>query len=331
MAILSIKNQTIAKKFLNSLRIKKVKEFTKKHFLKSYSDAILLHHPQKDSLNKIHIQTSCINLIDTIINEFEKTQPSNILKHLKRISTNKNIWFDEFNLAYMHYKKEKKSPIMASFLLPFFQNAKSILDIGCGNGNFACYLASSLPLIRISGCDVLDWRTDKVKLEKPFEFFKIYKNDFLSSVKRHDLGILYQVIHHATKTKKEAIYFLKKIKNIKRLIVVEDVFFELKDYNKSLPWHSSLAKQLSKNKRFEKYCSLSKKNQKAFCIAMDTLSNCLTMKIFKMALPYGFHSIHEWHEIFNKSQWKISHTKILGFIPGLFHQPNTAMFICDKK
>lgn len=314
----TLRNKEVASRFLGALKNSKARDFVKAYFAQFYADAILNNQPHAKD-----VEEKCKILIEKIISAFDEIDPSLVFE--KAVSL--DIWPLEFVSAYERYKKESKLPLMSSFLLPYIERGTSLIDIGCGNGNLIRHIAHLLYNVKVAGTDVIDWRSELVKKENAFKFFKMGQ----PVDEKYDIGILFEVIHHAAGTEEAAISFLKELKDLvkEKLLIVEDVFFESEDFEKACPWHLSLAKS-RQNRSFNAYCSLSPEEQKSYCIILDTISNILAMGISEMALPYGFHSINKWHKILNKSGWEIVKTEIIGFVPKLFHRPSMALFVCTS-
>ena len=329
----------IAADFSHAFSNKVAREFVHKTMIDHYVEAILFHHPLKNQLNASDIKNKVTLLVDHIFTKLEPTisEPSELyelLLKLGRKNPNRDSqWFAEFDQAYDYYKQHGKLPSIGLFLVPNLTGYQSIIDFGCGDGEIAVYLRRLLGLPQISGVDILDWRSDKNRMDQAFKF---YQHDFSDSkippeIPVHEIGIMHAMLHHVSRDPEKIIGYLQNAKQIisQKILVVEDVLYSPEDNKASLQGMETLQIAARSQPHFAKYLNLSLEEQKAVIIILDLLSNSLAMGVPEMNFPFGAQRLTDWITIFEKSGLKVKEIKVLGFQEHLFHRMSQCLFILE--
>ncbi len=245
-----------------------------------------------------------------------------------------SLWFNEFDEAYEIYKTKTKIKSIIRQIEPYFKHYTSFLDFGCGSGDLAQHIATHYGKMKVSGIDVLDWRTPEIKESKSFTF---YKMDILKptkvSIPRHDIGMMYAVLHHVGNKPNDMILFLNRAKLLigEKIIVVEDVVFGSESRKLKLSGIDTIKNAASKQPDFKKFLSFDLETQKGIINIVDFLSNALIMGVEGMNFPFGCQKLTDWCNIFESAGFKTDKLKILGFQPHYFHRISNALFVLSKN
>ena len=98
----------------------------------------------------------------------------------------------------------------------------TILDVGCGLGNFARYLKARDPFCSVEGTDFSEYAIDKAGImSQGIHFFKSDK-DGIATDKKYDVVVAQEVIEHTDKPVKLVEEMIKRAK--KYVIVTTPVF-----------------------------------------------------------------------------------------------------------
>jgi len=101
-------------------------------------------------------------------------------------------------------------------------NPKSILDIGCGNGNWTKILSDELPKVPYLGIDISKEMIKYAKKRNPKKEFKIKDLTQLLNIDKYDLGFAYTCfLHISPKDMEKAIENIKQY--CKRLLIIEPI------------------------------------------------------------------------------------------------------------
>ncbi len=330
----------VAKDFFIAFLNREAREFVKQMMIKSYTEAIMIHHPQAEKLNWGSIQAKCEILINTIFRRLEDIQPKpeylfEILKSMGRLTRDNqetDLWFIEYQEAYNYYKHNTKLLKRDLLLFPHIVG-NSLVDIGCGGGDQVAYTMKNHPdITEAAGIDILDWKTDGLKIDyHTLDFTK----PGTCSPKMYDTGMLLAVLHHAGRTNQEIKTFLTGVKTAvgKRLIVEEDVMITTQDFsNRCLREKglNTIEEKKTEQKLLAAYLGHSPETQRDITSIADLLANSLSVGVPEMAFPFGFRSIGNWVKIFAKNGFELNHLVILGFQPGNFNQQCHVIFILDR-
>lgn len=313
------------------------REFTHRTMIEHYVDAILYHHPDRETLDEKEITLKTTRLLGRIFGDLldhvgrEDDLPQTLLVLGRKNSHRIHEWFSEFDEAYNHYKKVSKLPFIGEALLPHMQQTKSFLDFGCGDGEIACYLARELGLESASGVDVLDWRS---KREKDNSNLVYYQHDFLNSsqpvhIPMHECGLMHAMLHHVSDRPDELVEYVKAAKKVisNRLFVVEDVLFDLEIVSERMPGIESLEVARKVQRNYSEYLEMPITDQRDVMIILDLLSNSLAMGIPEMNFPFGAQELTSWIDIFSEAGLTLEKVHVLGFQNHMFHRMSQSLFV----
>lgn len=102
-------------------------------------------------------------------------------------------------------------------LLPYFNKSEKILDFGCGDLSLSCSLKSSVPKLKITGIDVVNFQTN----QKGIKFIKYDGKKLPFKDNSFDTVISFYVFHHC----EDAVASFEECLRVgKRVIVVESVY-----------------------------------------------------------------------------------------------------------
>ena len=326
----------VAKDFFEAFANPPALSFVKAMMVRNYSDAIMTHHPNKETLDRGEIQKKCEVLIRTIFRRLEdiKRHPQFLYDAMKSMSRGvaprEAIWFAEYQDAYQKYKHVDKLGKRDDILFPHVVG-DSLVDIGCGGGDQVAYLKSnhSDQLQSVAGIDVLAWKTPGLDID-------YHTLDFSQpgtvAPERYDTGMLLAVLHHAGKSDQEFATFLDGVKTAvnRRLIVEEDVLVTPEDLRRTdIPGLEEIYARREEQLNLDEYLELDPASQRAAMVIVDLLGNSLSVGVPDMPFPFGFRSLSNWVDTFTANGLKLDKVKVLGFQEGNFHQVCHVLFILD--
>lgn len=331
---------TEAKTFLTSFQNEKARDLVKKMMTHNYSEAILEHHPDHGSIDSTQIYNKCENLIHEVFGRLDdiRDQPEKLFPLFHQLSR-KNpdrdaIWFEDFDIAYNHYKHHKKLFIRLEQLQPFLKG-NSFCDIGCGGGDLVYFLKNQYAQFKeYAGIDVLDWRTESVKNEINFQMLDFSKPNTISQQKYDTLTCI-AVLHHVGNTNESRSIFLNNIRSAitdnGRLIIEEDVILPQTEVQSNDSYKKQVEDKIKDQPLFAEFVALDRNDQKDAIIIIDLLANSLSGGVPEMAFPCGFKSLNEWTELFNQNSFEVEDVVIQGFHKGIFNRSSHVLFILKPK
>ena len=325
-----------ASKFLLSFNNDRSREFVKRLMLQSYTEAILEHHP--DIISKERIYSKCKYLIEETFGQIKKNidhpeRISALFNRLSRVNPKRaSIWFEEFDCAYENYKHTKKLFIQLNNIKPFLKG-NSYCDIGCGGGDLVYFLKNNFPQFKeYAGIDVIDWRTEEVKDSINFQMLD-FSQPGTRSQKKYDTLTCIAVLHHVGNTAESISVFLQNVKSAisdnGRLIIEEDVILPISEIQSDNYYKEQVEEKMEDQPLFSEFIKFDKAVQMDVFILIDLLANALTGGISDMAFPFGFKTINEWNELFIENGFEIEDVCIKGFHTGLFNRSSHVYFILN--
>lgn len=96
---------------------------------------------------------------------------------------------------YEHWPRRlsERCSLMFEQLKPYLDSGCSVVDVGCGSGDFGRVLAQSGYQVGLA--DTIDWRTDRVAKKLPFTFVQ---DDYVHAARHaYDVATLCTVLHHS--------------------------------------------------------------------------------------------------------------------------------------
>ena len=325
-----------ANTFLKAFKNENANNFVQEMLKNNYMEAIIEHHSDPASVDKVLISKKCNQLVEEIFLQIEqiKDEPGKLFPLFYRLSRSNpegnSIWFTEFKEAYNNYKHNRKLKNRLKQLKPFL-HGDSYCDIGCGGGDLIVFIKKNYPQFKnYAGIDVLDWRTDSHKDEINFQMLDFLNPNTKSSF-RYDTLTCLAVLHHVGNKEEEISIFLNNIHTAVnpngRLIIEEDVILPHYQTDKN-DYYKSQINELSKQQPlFAEFLSLEEDEQRAVIILIDFLANSLSVGVPDMAFPCGFRTINGWTEIFEKNNFKVEDVRIQGFVEGNFNRSPHVFFI----
>jgi len=329
-------NITEASKFLLSFKNERAREFVRRLMLRSYTDAVLEHHP--GTITREQVYRKCKYLTDEILAQTQKNieQPDKINALFNRLSRVKpgpaSIWFEEFDSAYKNYKHTRKLFIQLNHLKPFL-GGNSFCDIGCGGGDLVYFLKNNYPQFKeYAGIDVIDWRTEEVKDSINFQILD-FSQPGTRSKKKYDTLTCIAVLHHVGESAESLSIFLQNVKSAisgnGRLIIEEDVILPKPEIQSNNYYKKQVEERMKDQPLFSEFIELGEADQKDIFILIDVFANVITGGISDMAFPFGFKTINEWNELFIENGFEIEDVSIKGFQIGLFNRSSHVYFVLN--
>ena len=305
---------------------------------KNYLEGILYHHPNASTLDHEAIKSKVQILIKVIFSELLSISdnPESLYSLLiqlgRKVDNRQDFWFQEFDEAYDNYKSQSKLPIMLDIFSNQLATLNSVIDIGCGGGDFINFIAQKYPKIQAAGADVLDWRSQSVQDEQLFDF---YLRDFNKSDSElpdsYDAGILHAVLHHISSDDAVLISYLQNIAvSVNSLLVVEDILYAQDDLKLDIKGIESIDTCRKEQGDFNQFLELDINTQRDIIIILDLLSNSLAIGVPDMNFPFGARRLTDWKNIFKNAGFKITSMKCLGFQPNLFHRMSQTYLVLEK-
>lgn len=331
---LSSERIDVSRGFFEAFNVTQARDFVRKMMIENYITAILTHHPQKELLVPEEIRRKCERLVGTIFDRIYeiRNHPERLFELMKRLSRSMaprdDIWFDEFDAAYRNYKHNTKLSKRDSFLSPFFKGT-SLVDIGCGGGDLIAYLRDQHPeLLRISGTDVVDWRTPGLDIDYHVVDFSVPGTTLPV---KYDTALLMAVLHHVSSDEDAIKTFLNNVRTAVnlRLIVEEDVLLDREDLEHPKLDREDLEAKLQEQQLLRSYIEFGADVQRSITILGDVLANALSIGVPDMPFPFGFRTLTQWIRIFEESGFNIETVKVLGFQKGNFNQQCHILFILN--
>ncbi|MFH1832210.1 MAG: methyltransferase domain-containing protein [bacterium] len=321
--------------FFNAFKNTQAKKFVKQIIRENYSAGTCNYHPQKNNLDSDSINSKCETFVNTLFSELTTIQntPEKLFPLMQKMSRKtipqNPIWFKELSQAYEHYKRTYRAQMDNAILSPFIAQTSSLVDIGCGGGDFVALLKqTNTQLQKVAGIDILDWRTPGLDIDYHVVDFS---KEGAKSPAQYDTGLLITVLHHVSENRDNIKLFLNNAKTAvsKRLIVLEDVIVQEQDLA-----HPKVSQAQALNKKltqphFSTFLKFDQETQKAVISLIDLLANSLSVGIPEMPFPFGFKPISEWVKIFKECNFEIEHIEILGFIDKKFNQTSQAIFVLN--
>ena len=113
--------------------------------------------------------------------------------------------YDEHMIANVEGCKEAY-PLVAE-LVP--QDAKNLLDLGCGTGLELDYIFPLHPRLAVTGIDLTKKMLEKLKAKHPDKALTLICDDYFAAdfgKERFDCAVSFETMHHFEKEKKTALY-----------------------------------------------------------------------------------------------------------------------------
>ena len=325
--------------FLESFEDSRARNLVRNMMEDNYTEAILANHPQPDVLDPESISTKCRNLCSKIFDSIDeaKDDPSRISELLIALSRNNpnqdEMWFEEFNEAYVNYKHHNKLTIKLEQLQPYLKGA-SYCDIGCGGGDLVAHIKRNIDRFKnVAGIDILDWRTEQIKAEINFQQLDFSKPN-VQSAEQYDALTCLAVLHHVGKDQDSRIRFLQNLQSAMTndgvLVVEEDAMIPKHEWQSVQVLKTQVESHKARQPHFAEFVSLDRQSQKNAIILIDLLSNTLSVGVPDMPFPFGFQTIQEWEDLFRLAGFDIEHVKIHGFKEGTFNRSSHVLFVLRK-
>lgn len=202
-----------------------------------------------------------------------------------------------------------------------------ILDVGAGSNDLGRITAKYHPNLNVIGSEVDTSRYD-ASLDRAYPNLSMLEQkssiELPNSIRDAsiDVVILFGVAHHVSE--QDLPLLLKEVARVLKargkIILIEDTFSSLfpllKEHDPKITGDLFLL-----NKTHGEEIALA-----AFAV-VDWIANILVRKADKMPMPYNFHIIEEWKEIFEKAGFESASISQLGFPqpPIYFHQLSLAV------
>jgi len=276
-------NTMEAKRFLEAFADESAGGLVEEMLLRHYANAVIEHHP--GPVDRELVYKSTRKLRDEILVWMDRIRErpgvvDAVLQKLSRtIPFPHPMWFEAFNLAYEHYKHERKLPLKTKRIEAWF-TGDSFCDVGCGGGDLIYYISRNYPGFReFAGIDVLDWRTDAIRNSINFQMLDFSRSGAKSSVQYDTLSCI-AVLHHVGQKVGDISTFLRNLRTALRpggrLIIEEDVMLPSEELARN-PQLMEQAERISgEQPLFGKFLNLDTEAQKNVLILVDILANALT-------------------------------------------------------
>ncbi|NQT29135.1 MAG: class I SAM-dependent methyltransferase [Candidatus Saganbacteria bacterium] len=321
--------------FYNAFANDEAREFTQRTRIENYTNGIMFHHPDSQSLDRAEIKLKCEELIDTIFGVLKEARdvPQIFYELIEMLSRGSGrfdaLYFAELQVAYDHYKHVYKLPQREIQLSPYLVGS-SLVDIGCGGGDLVAYLKEHHPeLAEVAGIDVTDWRTPGLDID--YHVLDL-TNPYARIDKQYDVGLMMAILHHAGRRDSEMDTFLQGARKIvrKRLIVEEDLIVSPGCLESGLPGVARFNELRETRPLLDEYLGYSLETQHDITLLNDYLANALLVGVPEMNFSFGFRTLTEWVQTFERNGFRLRHVNVLGFQSWQLHQVCHAHFILDK-
>lgn len=248
----------------------------------------------------------------------KKTQPD-FVQAAAEINTtvyqknNPHFWF---NAAYQAYKEKKETIDSLMFLKHITLDGARILDYGCGGGHLSKKLLEA-------GCDVTmadikDFRPDQ---NKQAPFILLHSIELPESDNSFDVVICKHVLHHIHPD--ELIPRLKELARVgKKLLVLEDL--------PHLPTQSEAQEVVAQQPEATIVAQLSPSQQRQLLTLLDYYGNLVAQGLLSLSIPFNYQTPDQWKDIFKESNWKLTETRYLGFLPHHVHGFFQVLYVCES-
>ncbi|MBI4972144.1 MAG: methyltransferase domain-containing protein [Candidatus Omnitrophica bacterium] len=224
--------------------------------------------------------------------------------------------------AYDRYQEATKYTAGYFQIKPYLKNLPTgavLVDVGAGNNALGKVIARNQAGLTVIGTDIYDYHEEHGLPN--LRFVQQRQADRLSFEDHFvDVVVLNAMLHHVSGDLLEPL--LNEIRRVLkpggRVLLIEDTYSETVS-----PDPASDAELTSE------FLGLVRKTgsefAKNFFTFNDWYANILVHQWTGMAIPYNFHSMEEWQEIFKKSGFSSAQARYLGFPKQGFHKPSLAI------
>ena len=234
--------------------------------------------------------------------------------------------------AYQKFRGIKYDAIYKR-IKPFVQRLPAgsiVLDVGSGENEFGKVIAQNHAGIHVIGTDIYQYGVSDKSFGLPnLSYVKQPDSVHLPSEiknKSVDVVSLNLVLHHLSPDNLPVV--LREVSRILKpggkVLVTEDT------YSLNKPFSSGADRKLS-----ARFRTLVKQKGESFAANFfmfnDWYANIVIGRLTGMSLPYNFHSMESWVNIFEQAGFEIMDARHQGFPKETFHRPNSGTFILQKR
>jgi len=227
--------------------------------------------------------------------------------------------------AYSRYKEEVKyadTYNQMDVYLGGLPDDSVIVDVGAGNNMLGKLIATKHPGFSVIGTDAYDYHEEH-GLENLVFLVQPRPLNIPLDDRSADIVIMNAMLHHVSPDDMGA--FLQEIRRVLKpggkVILVEDT------YSITLP----VENEATDSELTSEFLDLVREHGDAFAkqffVFDDWYSNLVVHKWLGMSVPYNFHSMEEWQEIFQSHGFELAHARHTGFPQRSFHKPNVGVLL----
>lgn len=229
----------------------------------------------------------------------------------------------KYNVIYNSYTSTTRVSHRVDMIAPYLKEAKTIIDVGTGNGRIAVDLVDNHNKFVIA-TDVHNYLSDEAKKHPGIKFMQTDHIDLAPG--SADGAFCSLVLHHVENDKVQNLLgsVNRSLKPGGKFIILEET---------PPPNNIDVVNNLSETSLDQVYHDIGEQKSKKLLGIMDYISNWVANGIFDVPLPLNFHTINEWNSVFRKSGFTTQAVDYFG-VPPLdkkFTPVPGARFILRKK
>lgn len=248
-------------------------------------------------------ETALDKYLDVLGNsEFDLKERAEIIRERVLLVGDPKSRYEEI---YKTYTSTTRIEQRVGMILPFLEDADSVIDIGTGNGGLALKLAEKYNK-RVFASDVHDYRLDEVKKNPKISFVN---SDNVASLGSAEGAFCSLVLHHVKPNN-----LVSLLSSVKKVLVPGGNFVILEETPP--PDINDGVNDLSDTNLDKIFKDIGQEQSKKLLGVMDYISNWVANGVYDVPLPLNFHSIKEWRSIFEKADFRIKLVDYFG-IPSL--------------